>query len=466
MLRTFTMKKITLLALAGLMSLGSCQNIVDIDPIAEQPDADVLRRFENVEGIMLNGYERLQNNDFTANRVIVSEVYADHINPVRLQAGDNQLLNQLYIREADFFNDFGRQIWGTGYAAINRANIVIDAVASGVIEDAPAERQRVLAGEAHLLRGMAHFELVRHFGQPFTAGPAALGVPLRTQVLTTEQANTPVPRASVGEVYAAVIADLEAAIERLPADNGNRFGGWAAKAYLARVFFNQENYQRAFELANDVIENGGFTLGTLGEAESVLAPFRTTGNVGKPAGVVFQLVNGPGLGDGSGRFRDFFWQLNPADRPVTLPLTAEIFGRLNGLRRTALAASEGNQNYSLKWQGITPVNVPLVRLAEMYLTRAESRVQNGGDGAAALADLNTIRELNGLAPETATGLSNEQILTRIREERRLELLLEGDRFHELRRLRQDIRGLPFDATRILLKIPDSEVQANDGIVQN
>ncbi len=463
------MKKITLVALAGLMSLGSCQNIVDIDPIAEQPDADVLRRFENVEGIMLNGYERLQNNDFTANRVIVSEVYADHINPVRLQAGDNQILNQLYNRDADFFNDFGRQIWGTGYAAINRANIVIDAVASGVIEDASAERQRVLAGEAHLLRGMVHFELVRHFGQPFTAtvGPAeALGVPVRTQVLTTEQANNPVPRSSVGEVYAAVIADLEVAIAQLPADNGNRFGGWAAKAYLARVFFNQENYQRAFELADDVIENGGFTLGPLGEAESVLAPFRATGNVAKPVGVVFQLTNGPGLGDGSGRFRDFFWQLNPADRPVTLPLTAEIFGRLNGLRRTALTASEGNQNYSLKWQGITPVNVPLIRLAEMYLTRAESRIQIGGDAAAALADLNTIRELNALAPETSTGLSNEQILTRIREERRLELVAEGDRFHELRRLRQDIRGLPFDATRILLKIPDSEVQANPTIVQN
>jgi hypothetical protein len=125
--------------------------------------------------------------------------------------------------------------------------------------------------------------------------------------------------------------------------------------------------------------------------------------------------------------------------------------------------------YSRKYRGpdafnSTPINIPVLRLQELLLTRAESRAELNAPDAEVRADLNAVRVAAGRpADNTITG--KQALLDAIRFERRIELFLEGDRFHQLRRRRQSSRGIAFNSGR-LLPIPQDEVNGNPGIVQN
>ena len=112
-----------------------------------------------------------------------------------------------------------------------------------------------------------------------------------------------------------------------------------------------------------------------------------------------------------------------------------------------------------KW-GDGNLNVQVVRLTEMLLTRAEANFEEGTSiGAAPLADINVIRERAGLDPLTTVTLDD------IREERTKELAFEGFKVHDLRRWQLPIAGIAFDADELVLPIPERETEVYD-IPQN
>ena len=117
-------------------------------------------------------------------------------------------------------------------------------------------------------------------------------------------------------------------------------------------------------------------------------------------------------------------------------------------------------------------NVPIVRIAEVYLNRAEALATPGSavlNEAAALADLNTILTARGL---TAVALTGTALYEEILRQRRLELAFEGHRFWDLKRLGRDIVKAPhyntvtFTDARILAAIPQREVDGNPNLKQN
>ena len=117
-------------------------------------------------------------------------------------------------------------------------------------------------------------------------------------------------------------------------------------------------------------------------------------------------------------------------------------------------------------------NLPVVRIAEVYLTRAEAMATPGSpvfDEAAALTDLNRIATNRGL---TAFALTGTALYEQILNQRRLELAFEGHRLWDLKRLGRDlIKGphyndVQFTDIRILAPIPTREVDGNKNLVQN
>lgn len=463
------MKKILLLTLGlscGLLT--GCESFLDLDSTNSQPDVEFLKSASNVESVLVGAYGQAFGKFFLGGEVIrTSEQYGDNLDLGRVTAGGGAGA-QFTTRDFSLFNSQGRNLWGRGYTAISRANTVITSIDQNTFSAEQSVKDR-LRGEALFIRGIVHFELVRLFAKPYTSNAGAeVGIPLRIISATTEQAAQRVPRNTVGEVYNQVISDLREAEALLPPTNGNRATRWAAKAYLARVYFNQEDYANAYTYSNDVIANGGFNLGDPANPDAVTIPFRQAGDVspnGSP--IILQAVS-TSANDVSGTVRDNFFNTNESS--VTLPLSSSLSDLLRnrGGRRDLLLVARPTSTlpYSLKYQGGNPINVPVIRLAEMYLTRAESAVLKGNFTPATVrADYNILRELAGL-PADNTSASQEELLTAIREERRVEMFTENDRFHELRRLRQDIRGLPYNDSRMLLKIPDIEVQSNPDIVQN
>ena len=83
----------------------------------------------------------------------------------------------------------------------------------------------------------------------------------------------------------------------------------------------------------------------------------------------------------------------------------------------------------------------VLRLAEMYLTRAESNImKNGSVSASDVADVNMIKNRASVALISGTP-SQADMLDIIYNERSIELCFEwGDRFYNTRRLEKDIVG--------------------------
>lgn len=80
----------------------------------------------------------------------------------------------------------------------------------------------------------------------------------------------------------------------------------------------------------------------------------------------------------------------------------------------------------------SPNNYPIIRYAEVLLTYAEAHLMNTGYDASVRAALNDIRDRCGM-PNVPENLTKEQAIELVRNERRIELAVEGHRYMDVRR---------------------------------
>ena len=142
------------------------------------------------------------------------------------------------------------------YETICSANDIIDGMQGSTIIE--AERNRI-TGEAHFIRAVSYFNLVRLFGK----------VSLILKPVTSYQ-EAQQPRTEVAAVYDVIVDDLAKAYQMLPVPAAMVAGHphkYAANALLAKVYLtmagNQDNsdyWQKAYDAAKDVYDNGGYRL--------------------------------------------------------------------------------------------------------------------------------------------------------------------------------------------------------------
>ena len=469
--------------LGGGLLTSSCEKYLEVDPVTRKPDINSYDTPAKVDATLLAAYNQLQDGAMYGGQIqVLGELLGDNLdfNAIIGNTGDGEFRN----RQFSIFTNPAGGTWRNAYTAIFRANLAIEAVDQSKFTADAAVRNRI-KGEGLFIRAISHFELLRLFAKPYSSAPATdPGVPIRIRVLSSnEAANDKTPRALVGEVYAQVIADLQQAATLLPPANGDRPTAWAAKAYLARVYFEQNDFANADRLATDVIVNGGFTLGT--PPDAVSGPFRQQGLGAIHPSVIFQVVNF-GTSDGAGGLRGAFFN-SGGSAFVRLPLNTSgpdnIFDALRTeggarytefIRRDSATVRDPNdiastRPQSLKYAGQDSTggnagNVPVLRLQELLLTRAESRAELGQSDALVRADLNAVRAAAG-RPANTTAAGKAALQSAVRAERRVEMVLEGDRFQQLRRLRLPSRGIAFNSGR-LLPLPQDEINGNTGLVQN
>jgi tetratricopeptide (TPR) repeat protein len=158
--------------------------------------------------------------------------------------------NQLLLGVHDAGNAVMTSVWNGLYRLVHRANVVVDKAASVTDGDA-ATRKRIVA-EARFLRALAYFDLVSMWG----------AVPLYKNYVTSTTGVA--PRAKEDDVYAFVIADLQAAQTDLlasysGADLGRATKG-AAQTLLARVYMQRGQYTEAKGELQKVISSGQYKL--------------------------------------------------------------------------------------------------------------------------------------------------------------------------------------------------------------
>ena len=457
------MKKRLIYSLTALaLSLAACNEKLEIDPFQTIDATTALTSAQDVESAIIGAYAHLGHAAmYGTNFNLLAELQASegYITWRGTFAGYREVANKTSTN----INSEAERTWIRSYRAINTANNVLEALP--VVTEA-ADKSR-LEGEARFVRGITLFELVRYYALPWgaTANNSQPGVPIvLTATKTAEQAETKVGRSTVAQVYAQVIDDLTKAISLLPADNGTRADKYAAQAFLTRVYLQQSNYALALSNANAIIASGVYRLNP-----SVISAFRNrntqesifeiqqndqnnagTSNDGLTTFYASLPVNGVSVGRGDVQVNNTFRDLYDANDARRLELLY-------------LGVKGGNTRYySGKWADFG-ANIPVVRLAEMHLVRAECNFRLGSmTGATPIADVNAIRARAGAPVLDATKLTLDDIL----KERQLELAFEGVRIHDLKRLKLSTGTFAWNAPKLLLPIPKREVDANNSLTQN
>ena len=465
-------------ALAALLLLPSCNDsfleIVPDDNVTVEEFMDTPAEARE----MLNGaYKSLASGSFMGGQGwLMAELFADHINgdPNIMTNGD---LLAHHTRTTDIFLGTTRTFMHDGGKVHGRANFMLDNL--GNVAGLDDATRNLLTAEARFLRGVSHFELVRMFAQPYgyTADNSHNGISIYTRY-TTE----PSPQSTVGEVYAQVLEDLLAAEAALPSDNGGFADKWAAKGYLAKVYFQMNDFAKAYQYANEVIQSGRYSLDT-----DLKRRFSQEGS----AEAVFQLVsntvtdaNGNSFFVNHGAYLAGRYRVGPTGA-AEIYLSEEAFARA-----TANGDLRGEAWVSKATSGLITCNkfetdllkffsVPLVHLSELKLIRAESAGELGQNLDVAVQDLNDLKTRAGI-PTLQSGTGSVVIIREARAERAVELLLEGNRLHDLKRIATAtargltklpennllIRGAAWDCPGLVCQFPDNELSGNPGLQPN
>lgn len=335
-----------------------------------------------------------------------------------------------------------RYFWYASYKIIAGANTVIKAM-NEKTELTDSEKQ--ILGENYFLRAYAHFSLVKFFSFPYTTGnpQTNLGVILRESNDEPGQKA----RATVAETYQFIIADLEKAEELMVESRGTEFASAeAAMALLSRAYLFMGNYEKSIEYADMVIDSGHFGLEdsesypnyfthTLESPETIWAiaflPQDNRGKFGSIASMIYSDGNS-GWGEEFASY-DYMDLVAENHSDVRMSLIDTVYDD-----HGEIATKNGIEVFYIKkfsFQDDDPnLSSPvMIRLAEMYLNRAEAYAKLGNTPKA-LENINEIRAYRGLEEDLYDHVpGSKNILDVVLDERRRELAFEGHRIFDLLR---------------------------------
>ncbi len=253
------MKKI-IIFLAIIVFVSSCKKELTEVPKDFISKANFYKNAADAQAAITGAYSALAGNyGITYWLFLVN--HADYENGRGSQApisAFNQILDVANVGRAS-------AIWSSFYQTINRANSVLDNV--GGINMDEAAKKRILA-EAHFLRAMAYFDLVRGFGP----------IPLKTKE-SVDISKVASPRMPVDSVYDLIIKDGIAAEAGLPESVGDETGQaskWAAKMLLAEVYLTREKWDEAAKEADDIINSGQYSLLKVQKSDDFYKMFAVT----------------------------------------------------------------------------------------------------------------------------------------------------------------------------------------------
>lgn len=466
-----------------LLVMTSCNGFLDRpEPTDVLKIETAIQNEQDIEQALLGAYALVRGMDNLL--MIAPDLMADNAQWVGI--GNTFPWRELNLFQYTPFNTLIRDFWQFGYRGINQANLVL--LTLGEIPLLDPNFVDETRGEALFIRGLIYFELVRWYGLPISANANSdPGVPILIQpTLSTGEVSFP-ERASVQAVYDQAISDLTEASELLPELNEPyRAHQIAAKAYLARIAFQQQKYSQAASLANEII---------LSAFQLVREPQEVFLQEGSTEEIWFSPHNNQERGGLAGLTQtpSMILSLDLSSVGFDSVLSAKQWEALRAadlqitdLRKAHMTvpSPQPDQWMSVKYEDRNNGgdDGPLLRLAEFYLMRAEALTYTDGINQKSLDLLNAIRRRSlrvqdSLGQEVPDALSmityqledfkhSEDLIQAIVAERRVELFLEGNRFHDLIRSKQSVKGLPYDDPKLRWPIPQSEIDANPNLVQN
>jgi hypothetical protein len=397
-------------------------------------------------------------------------------------------------------NGMANNLWTSYFSLISKCNITLDQIYNNKDIVATDEVKKQSEGEARLIRGYAYFMMVRLFGR----------VPLVDKVYTDVTAQSNIPQSNAAALYTFIESDLQFAAANLPATWDLKFVGratsGAANGLLAKVYLTQQKWTLAMNTAGLVINSGLYDLTTPynkifsedGEnsRESVFE-IQGTANATNPTTYGIQYTQIQGV-RGSGTW-NLGWGWNTPSTYLAGAYETNDPRKTRTILVTSTATTPGitiygettpvglpNPMYNQKVYSDPSVrasvgnltgywmNVRILRFADVVLMYAEA-ANEVNNTTEALAKLEMVRARaragnNAILPKIIT-IDQAQIRTAIRQERRIELAMEHDRFFDL--VRWGIAASTLQAANRpnfnnnrdnLLPIPQTQIDLSRGVL--
>lgn len=247
------MKKILFLFIGLFSLLASCNHLLDED-VKSQISNSYLNTPSGLEDGVRSCYSFLRNWYGTQSAGWLTVFGTDeYTNGNADQTFNNYTAN---LNPSNGVVNYSNGVWATLYRGVNACNAVIAAASNVAGMDATLKNTRV--AEARFLRAHYYFLLVQTFG------------PLELTLTPTTGASSVATRSPIADVYDAIIADLQFAVDNLPvtASDWGRATKAAAQHALSKVYLTRAgssakqstDYANAALQAEAVIQSGSAKL--------------------------------------------------------------------------------------------------------------------------------------------------------------------------------------------------------------
>ncbi len=411
----------------------------------------------DAESALIGLYSSMQNeNYYGGNYLLIADALGDNCTTGGF---DNPLLDEIGAKSVTSSNGLIESLWQNIYRTIANCNYLLSALPT--INDLDGDRADQIEGQARAIRAMSHFDLLRYFGYHWDEN-SEYGIPIIT---TVQGVDDRVARATVKQSYDFIADELEAALPLVDQEgrSAKYINSATVEALLARVLLYRKAYGEAAGHASAVIDGDDFAFLPADKFSNIYSLRQTSESIfelffdnqnrsayntltySRPDALRTELtfMAGPTLND--------FFAARPGDiRAAMLDYSLD--------NNDASITSDGSGR-TQKYRGEDSRDNPayIIRLAELYLIRAEALGLAGGG----LADLNALRAQRGLAPVNPAGETEFQ--QAVFDERRAELNFEGHLFFDLARTGRAAEVLG-DVYKAVLPIPLHEIIATGGVI--
>jgi hypothetical protein len=419
-MNTSSLYKNLLIVLAAGSILGSCsKSFIDKSPTTSVLTPDALNTASALQSDLNGVYAEIRNVDqFGRDWPVIGDLMADN---VFLESRNSGRYIPQFSYTVPVTDQVTEDMWAESYTGILRCNQIIDAKVSGTDD---------IKAQAYAIRALIYFKLVTIYATPYTKDTAAMGVPLVLHYDVTAEPK----RASVGTIYNQIVSDLTTAFASAPKYTSSvTISKYAVEGLLARVYLYMGNYTKALASANDVINNGPFSLVSAGNFTSFWAnPGVHTDAVEVMFEVDCDPVNNNGFDDLGGIYINGYQDLYASADLVSLYSATDVRAQLLIHYKTKSGAVAWLVNKFPNAESNDRDNLKVIRLAEVYLIAAESAARLG-QNTAAQGFVNSVAEARDPGFTGYTDVDGA-LITDIVTERRKELAFEGDRLFDMNRL--------------------------------
>ena len=440
---------------SAITALTACKKQLDLKPHDQIDATDAITTDKDVQSNLIGAYNRAGLSYIYGGDVfLMPDLMASQ--SVVKWSGTFQDLTEMVNQRVTINNGYVDNYWLDAYRVNNQANYVL-----ANLDKATAANKNSYEGQAKFLRGLMYFDMARLFGKSWNDGDpnVNLAVPIVLKPTTVIGTDSYPSRSTVAQVYAQAIADLTDAETKLTTSTSFYANTYAASAILARIYLQQGQYAKAVTEATKVISSGAYSL-VANYADEFPFPNQNAVHVDNTTEDIFaiQVTAQQGVND----LNTFYASSDYAGRGDISVRSTFLDEFEEGDGRLAVYNEDSGGSLQVDKFDNLYGNVRVIRLAELYLIRAEANFRLGtSTGATPVEDINVIRARAGLT--TLTSVTLDQIL----KERRLELAFEGGFFlHDAKRLKQNVGALPYTSPRLVFPIPLLEINANKNLKQN